>query len=203
MTRITRREFVGSLTAGAIAIPSIAPLVTARAVLTTGSSIVIPPKGEPGPVLEVTGRVLSAEGLPLEGMQLSVYHTDAEGYYSRPVSNPRQARLRGTMMTDGEGRYTFRTILPGHYPGTRNPRHIHVHLEGHGAPEHWIESYLFEDDPVLSDADARRAAAAGALMSLTRGGDGVLRASREIRLDRDLAERNRLVDGWYRNGDEP
>jgi protocatechuate 3,4-dioxygenase beta subunit len=199
MSRVTRREFVGSLAAGAMVVPAIPRLVTARALVSDRSTIVIPPRGEAGPALELTGRILSAEGRPLEGMRLSVYHTDAEGYYSRPVSNPRQARLRGTMITDAEGRYGFRTILPGHYPGTRNPRHIHVHLEGHGAPEHWIESYLFEDDPVLGDSDARRAAAAGALMTLVRGKDDVLRATRDIRLDLALAERNRLVEGWYRD----
>lgn len=82
-----------------------------------------------------------------------------------------------------QGRYAFRTVLPGHYPGTRNPRHIHVHLEGHGAPEHWIESYYFEGDPVLTEAEARSAAEAGALLSLKQGSDRVLRGTRDIRLD--------------------
>jgi hypothetical protein len=49
-------------------------------------------------------------------VRLFVYQTDADGYYTRPRSNPRQARLRGSVTTDARGAYRIDTIHPGSYP---------------------------------------------------------------------------------------
>jgi hypothetical protein len=38
---------------------------------------------------------------------------------------------------------------------------------------------------------------------MTKDAGGVIVCRRDIRLDPATAERNRLVDGWYRNGEEP
>jgi protocatechuate 3,4-dioxygenase beta subunit len=207
MPRITRREFVGTVTAAGAFVPA-ARVFTAGSAPSVTSAITIPPPGEPGTPLVVSGRIVAPDGrTPLGNMTLRVYHTDSEGYYTRPVSDPRRARLRGSLRTDTSGRYEIRTIWPGHYPGTQNPRHIHVHLEGADVPEHWIDSFLFEGDPYLRTDDLARSRDLGKgfafVMAMARGSDGVIRCTRDIRLDREVAERNRLVDGWYRGGEQP
>ncbi|MGH9330707.1 MAG: hypothetical protein ACRD09_09705 [Vicinamibacterales bacterium] len=201
----TRRAFLGTLPALAVAWPEVSS-VAARGF--GRWRMTVAPPGEPGQPLVVTGTIVGTDGrTPLANMRLSVYHTDADGYYTRPVSNPRNARLRGSLVTDASGRYEIRTIWPGHYPGTRNPRHIHVHLAGLTAPEHWIDSFLFDGDPFHGADDLGRSRELGSrfafVMPMTRGGDGVIRCARDIRLDLATADRNRLVDGWYRNGEEP
>jgi protocatechuate 3,4-dioxygenase, beta subunit len=197
----TRRAFIGTLPALAVALPEL------HAAAGMGS-VTIASANEPGQRLIVTGTIVGTDGrMPLSSMRLSVYHTDNDGYYSRPVDDSRNARLRGSLVTDASGRYELRTIWPGHYPGGGNPRHIHVHLAGPDVPEHWIDSFLFEGDKYLRSVEAERSAAAGRqfahVMAMTRSGDGVIRCTRDIRLDREVAERNRLVNGWYRNDEEP
>jgi protocatechuate 3,4-dioxygenase beta subunit len=152
-------------------------------------------KDEPGEPLVVSGTIYQPDGrTPAPGVGLFGYHTDADGYYSRPQSDPRRARIRGRLTTDERGWYGIRTILPGHYPGRGNPRHIHVHVAAPGYPEHWIDSFLFAGDPYLTEPSP---AAFSHIMRMRREG-GTWRGMRDIRLDRDVAERNRLVGGWYR-----
>src|SRR5687767_12438656 len=70
--------------------------------------------GEPGVPLLLIGTVFAADGrTPLAGYRLHVYHTDADGLYSKPDNDARRARLRGVVVTDAQGRYALRTILPG------------------------------------------------------------------------------------------
>jgi protocatechuate 3,4-dioxygenase beta subunit len=203
MQDVSRRQFVASLPALAIALPEVV-----SAAPPSRHTLTIPGPNEPGQPLVVTGTIVGSDGrTPLANMRLSVYHTDNEGYYARPVDDPRRARLRGSLVTDESGRYEIRTIWPGHYPGGGNPRHIHTHLAGSDVPEHWIDSFLFERDPFLRSDDERRSRDAGTrfafVLPMTRGADGVIRCARDIRLDPGIAERNRLVGGWYQNGEEP
>jgi protocatechuate 3,4-dioxygenase beta subunit len=189
-----RRRFLRDL---AIAVPL---FPAARLEAASWEATLVGPQ-EPGQRLAVAGRVIRPDGAPASGVRLSVYHTDAEGYYARPVSDPRRARIRGSVVTGDDGRYAFHTIQPGRYPDFRAAAHIHVHVEGAGHPEHWIESFLFEGDPHLSPRElaGREAGSFSHVMALRRDAQGVLQARRDIRLDPALAERNRLVDGWYRD----
>ena len=69
---------------------------------------------EQGERLLMTGRVLSAEGAPLEGAVLDVWHADAQGFYSG-FSNIPAGILRGKVITDADGRFEVRTIAPAPY----------------------------------------------------------------------------------------
>jgi hypothetical protein len=77
---------------------------------------------EPGERLVVSGQVLRQEGSAAPGVRLSVYHTDADGNYTRPVSDPRRARIHGSVLTDRDGRYAFHTSNPATTPATSSPR---------------------------------------------------------------------------------
>jgi protocatechuate 3,4-dioxygenase beta subunit len=151
---------------------------------------VLSPAGEPGVPMVVGGRIFAADGrTPAAGVTLHVYHTDARGLYSERDGRggPPDPRLKGSMKTDGDGRYEFRSVRPASYPGATNPQHIHARVYGAGYAERWIPEYWFEDDPLVTDAMRARHAGLGAfspIVSAKRGADGVFAFVRDIRLEK-------------------
>lgn len=149
---------------------------------------VLTPKDEPGEPLLVSGRIFGPDGrTPAAGLTLYVYHTDARGLYSEEDGDGREPnpRLKGRMRTDSEGRYEFRTIKPAPYPGGTNRRHIHAKVSGAGRAEQWIDSFMFADDPLVTPEVHAQFAGFGnftPLMASQRGGDGLLRCVRDVRL---------------------
>jgi len=143
---------------------------------------------EPGEPLIVSGTIYSPDGKkPLPGITLYVYQTDATGRYSTSGGDNRGTRIHGVMRTKAEGRYEFHTIKPGSYPNSRNPAHIHAFVSGPDYPEYWIDEYLLADDPFIKDEDKQKAGSQGSfshILSLTRGSDGILRAVRDIKIER-------------------
>jgi protocatechuate 3,4-dioxygenase beta subunit len=143
---------------------------------------------EPGEPLIVSGTIYAPDRrTPLEGINLFVYQTDAKGVYTTSGGDNRNTRLRGEMRSNAEGRYEFRTIKPGSYPGSSNPAHIHAYVSGPSYPEYWIDEFHFDDDRFISDEQKRKAAALGSfspILKLTRDKDGILRGVRDIKLER-------------------
>ena len=143
---------------------------------------------EPGEPLIVSGTIYAPDGRkPLEGITLFVYQTDATGVYTTSGGDNRNTRLHGSMRSNAEGKYEFRTIKPGSYPGSSNPAHIHAYVSGPGYPEYWIDEYHFADDRFISDEQKRKAEEQGSfspILKLTRGSDGILRGVRDIKLNR-------------------
>ena len=166
------------------------------------SRIEIAGREEPGARLLLRGTVYGADAKPVPGVKMFLYQTDAEGYYSRPVSDPRRARLRGTVWTDAQGRYAFETVKPAHYANVASQpaMHIHVHLQPPGLPDHWVDSYYFDGDPKLPSGVVERARGLGRFSNVVTLGpaeSGVAQGVRDFRIDPAQAGRNRLVDGWY------
>lgn len=206
-----RRSFIRGASAFALATAALPPgaacLKGAPAEGAPGagrlSRIEIAGRGEPGARLLMRGTVYGEDDKPVPNVKLFLYQTDSEGFYSRPVSDPRRARLRGTVWTDALGRYAFETVKPAHYANVASqpPMHIHVHLEPPRLPDHWVDSYYFDGDPRLQPGVVERARSLGRysnVVVLEPGASGLLQGVRDFRIDPALAERNRLVDGWYR-----
>jgi protocatechuate 3,4-dioxygenase beta subunit len=90
-------------------------------------------EGKPGLPLTVQLTVVKiADGCaPVAGVQVEVWHCDADGHYSEYAGQPGgydgtgTTYLRGVQTTDANGTVTFTTIYPGWYQG----RATHIHLE--------------------------------------------------------------------------
>ena len=113
------------------------------------------PPGEPGEPLEITGTIFKKDGkTPASDVILYVYHTDAEGKYSNgpdiSTCAGRHGHLRGWMKTGPDGRFRFRTIRPASYPNTTFEQHIHPVIKEPGLQEYWIDEFVFDDDPNLT-----------------------------------------------------
>jgi len=86
-----------------------------------------------GQKLTVSGRVLGMpDCAPLAGALVEVWQADSRGDYTQVGARQDDAGclLRASLKTDAEGRYAFRTVLPGEYPG--RPRHIHYRVSAKG-----------------------------------------------------------------------
>ncbi len=123
------------------------------------SNIHIPPPNEAGQLITVSGTVKDAKGSPLKNIKLFIFHTDTKGYYaptdaaSKRMNEP-DPRLWGYVITDKEGKYSFKTIHPGTYPikyeGRFIPQHIHIQIVEKGYEPYNIQM-AFEDDPAMKD----------------------------------------------------
>jgi protocatechuate 3,4-dioxygenase beta subunit len=78
--------------------------------------------GTAGTPLLLRGRVLTMRGGPVAGAKLDFWQADAEGHYDNEGY-----RLRGNQLSDEEGHYVLRTVVPAGYLD-RTP-HIHVKVE--------------------------------------------------------------------------
>ena len=114
------------------------------------------PPGEAGEPLHVEGRILGLSGRG--GAALYVYQTDTRGYYSGEVNDDnRKPRLKARFTTRPDGAFAFRTIMPGQYPRSGPPAHIHLEVTPPGKPMEQFE-LVFEGDSRLTDqirADAK------------------------------------------------
>jgi protocatechuate 3,4-dioxygenase beta subunit len=161
--------------------PTVAPATAPARVTLTGAN-------EAGTPIVMRGTVFAADGrTPLRNASIYVYQTDARGYYA--PDNPRASdnpRLRGYLRTDAQGRYEFRTIRPGSYPGTNNPGHIHYHVNAPGHAERVFE-IVFADDaqiPARWREEAKKPDAFVAIVDLQRGEGGVAQGTQNVTLRR-------------------
>lgn len=98
-----------------------------------------------GPVYEIEGFVLTRSCRPVPGALLDLWHADENGDYDNSGF-----RYRGHVFADAAGRYRFRTILPGLYPG--RTRHYHMKVQ---APQSRLltTQLYFPFDTVRNDYD--------------------------------------------------
>ena len=119
---------------------------------------------EPGESLVVTGRVVDGDGRPVKQAVTYFYQTSAKGWYSDRAAHisahegdRKHARLFGYLKTDAEGRFELRTILPGGYPDSDLPAHIHIEIERTDkAAGNFTTEVQFDDDPRLTVAWRKR-----------------------------------------------
>jgi hydroxyquinol 1,2-dioxygenase len=133
--------------------------------LPRGSNLAVGVRGEPA---FYSGRVLSADGRPIENALLDIWSGDGDGNYDMQLPQETGMKARGRIRTDAEGRYWFRSIRPTFYPvPTDGPvgrmlRHMgrHPYRPGHihmivSAPGHLpVTTHLFVAGSQYLDSDA-------------------------------------------------
>lgn len=120
--------------------------------------------GAAGETLEVAIRVLDDHGAPLDGAQVDVWHTSAEGFYDSQLGD--EHAMRGRFTTGPDGVVAFPTVMPGSYPvpndgpvgrvldamgrGAMRPAHMHFWIKKPGYRD--LITHIFKDgDPHLHE----------------------------------------------------
>ena len=150
------------------------------------ASTTLPGFIENEPKIKITGTVFHSDGkTPASKVLLYVYHVDRDGIYQasdQPVGwEKRHGQHRAWLETDENGQYTFYTFRPAAYPEVGEPEHIHIYVKEPTTAPYYIDSFLFEDDPLLTreiiDREKRRGGSG--IVKLTEE-EGVLTANRDI-----------------------
>ena len=136
------------------------------------STDTIPGFEEFAPKLSITGTVYQADGItPAENIILYFYQTNRGGIYK---PNPKASgwakthgQHRGWVKTNNSGEYTLYTFRPAAYPNRREPEHIHLTVEEPETNAYYLDSFVFDDDPLLTNSKRDNL--------LNRGGSGIMR----------------------------
>lgn len=97
--------------------------------------------------IRISGYVTDTETLlPIENVEIDIWHANPDGQY-----DANGYTLRGKVLSDENGFYSFDTIKPGHYPngGSYRPSHIHFKITAPGESP-LITQLYFENDPYLA-----------------------------------------------------
>jgi protocatechuate 3,4-dioxygenase beta subunit len=79
-----------------------------------GSSLVRSPT--PGEGLFVSVSLEDANGRPVQGAEIDVWHSSPEGLYENQDPHQAEMNLRGRFVSDENGRFNFRSVKPAGYP---------------------------------------------------------------------------------------
>ncbi|SFZ91577.1 protocatechuate 3,4-dioxygenase beta subunit [Flaviramulus basaltis] len=101
--------------------------------------------------LKITGTIYESDGVtPAKNVLLFIHQTDEDGNFELKRENKkRYVHHRGWIKTDADGRYTFYTFVPGSYIYGNELKQILPIIKEPGKPEHKIETFVFDDDPLL------------------------------------------------------
>lgn len=122
---------------------------------------------EVGQKLIVEGTVFKPDG-KTKAPNVIIYYwqTDNAGLYSKTKDkNTIHGHLRGWLQSDADGKYQIYTVRPASYPNSTIPAHVHFAIKEPKLNEYYIEDLLFEDDPLLTDAERQKLE--------QRGGNGI------------------------------
>lgn len=132
-----------------------------------GSDISQGVSGEP---MFVQSRVTDLTGQPLAGAEIDIWHADDNGFYDsqKPSYETQGPSLRARFVTDADGRFSFRTILPCSYPiptdgpvgeliaATKRhpmrPAHVHFLVKAQGYEPLVTHVFIEGDEYLASDA---------------------------------------------------
>lgn len=140
-----------------------------------------------GHTLIMHGTVYGADGQPLPGAQVEVWHANTKGFYSHfdPTGEQKPFNMRRTIIADAQGRYKFQSIVPMGYGcppdgptqallnqlGRHGNRPAHIHLfvtaDGHRKLTTQIN---IDGDPLVFD-DFAYATREGLVPPLTERSD--------------------------------
>ncbi|MEV0283279.1 catechol 1,2-dioxygenase [Kribbella sp. NPDC050820] len=151
-------------------------------------------KGEP---LVLSGQVRDLDGTPLAGAEVDIWHADADGYYSGFAPHLPDGNLRGTVVTDGDGRFAIRTVQPAPYQiptdgptgklieaaGWHPWRPAHLHLMVRADGHRTITTQLYFAGGEWLDSDVAEATKPELILDPVDDGAGTRRATYDFELE--------------------
>ena len=107
-----------------------------------------------GKILNLMGSLVNRDSKPIKGMTAEIWQTDMNGVYLHTGSfgnKIRDAQFQGfgRSITDQNGHFYFRTIIPAEYPG-RTP---HIHLKLLNESENVLTTQLYIQGHPLNKKD--------------------------------------------------
>ena len=121
-----------------------------------------------GHTLVMHGTVTGADGQPLPGAKVEVWHANTKGFYSHfdPTGEQKPFNMRRTIVTDAQGRYKFQSIVPHGYGcppdgptqalldqlGRHGNRPAHIHFFVTAAGHRKLTTQInIDGDPLVND----------------------------------------------------
>ena len=103
--------------------------------------------------LKITGTIYESDGVtPAKNVLLFVNQMDENGNFElRRHNKKRYVHHRGWVRTDEDGKYTLYTFVPGSYIHGKELKQIYPVVKEPNKPEYKIETFLFDDDPQLTE----------------------------------------------------
>lgn len=104
--------------------------------------------------LKITGTIYENDGVtPAKDVLLFIHQADEDGNFDLKRHNKkRYVKHRGWIRTDANGRYTFYTFVPGKYMFGNELAQILPIIKEPNKPEYKIESFVFDNDPLLTES---------------------------------------------------
>jgi protocatechuate 3,4-dioxygenase beta subunit len=138
------------------------------------------------PKLRLTGTVFEKDGkTPADNVILYIYQTDRNGIYATKGNEKgwakRHGYIRGWIKTDNTGKYTFYTFRPAAYPNGIEPEHMHITVKEPNKNEYYIDEFVFDDDPMLTQKERNELdnrGGSGIVQPILE--DGILNVKRDI-----------------------
>jgi hydroxyquinol 1,2-dioxygenase len=124
--------------------------------------------GKPGEALFIEGIVAAADGKPLAGATIEVWHSDKDGYYDvQQYEAGGEVTMRARFVADQRGRFDLWTIVPSFYPipddgpvgdmlraqGRHPYRPAHVHFMISAPGYETLVTHVFIDGDKYLDSD--------------------------------------------------
>lgn len=124
--------------------------------LTVVKGKTVPAKGT---IVYIYGTVVDDKCTPVANALVEIWQACASGKYNHP-GDPNPAKLDpnfqywGKATTDANGKYDFKTIIPGHYPASNTwERPPHIHYKVHALGFHELTTQLYFAGDPLNDKD--------------------------------------------------
>jgi len=119
----------------------------------------VAPPGVAGDRVRIEGRVVDADGKPVNDAAVEIWQANSQGKYASPEDTQAQPvekafRGYGRSLTDDAGAFRFRTIKPGRVPGPEGKLqapHLTVTIFMRGLLKQLQTRIYFPDDPANAD----------------------------------------------------
>lgn len=140
--------------------------------------------------LKISGTIYKSDGVtPAKDVILFIEQPDEYGNFDlRKENDKRYVHHRGWIKTDADGRYTFYTFVPGNDRQYNQLQEIFPMIKESSKPEYEIESFLFDEDPLLSKRCRRQISKKSDTTRILKlkSENGMFVTTRDIVLEQDV-----------------